>query len=27
VRERCWTELENVRLYADFFLKHREEFQ
>lgn len=27
VRARCWTELENVRIYADFFLKHREEFQ
>ncbi len=27
VRERHWTELENVRVYADFFLKHRQDFQ
>ncbi|MBQ8814583.1 MAG: AAA family ATPase [Lachnospiraceae bacterium] len=27
VRERRWTELENVRLYADFFLDHRDEFE
>ena len=27
VRERQWTELENVRVYADFFFKHREEFE
>ena len=26
VRERRWTELENVRLYADFFFKHGDEF-
>lgn len=27
VRERRWTELENVKLYADFFLKHKEDFE
>ncbi len=27
VRERHWTELENVRLYADFFFKHEDEFR
>lgn len=27
VRERHWTELENVRLYAEFFLKHQDKFQ
>jgi len=27
VRERNWTELENVRLYADFFFEHKGEFR
>ena len=27
VRERHWTELENVRLYAEFFLKHQDKFK
>ena len=27
VRERPWTELENVRVYADFFFSHRREFE
>lgn len=27
VQEREWTELENVRLYYDFFMKHQQEFE
>ncbi len=27
VRERKWTELENVRRYAEFFLSHKDEFR
>lgn len=26
VQERKWTDLENVRIYHDFFLKHQNEF-
>jgi predicted ATPase len=26
VQQRCWTELENIRVYHDFFEHHREEF-
>ena len=26
VTEKKWTELENVRIYHDFFMKHQQEF-